>query len=146
MVKRRILMAISLLAIALASVIVKGIYPSAHIEEVIPGDRQLTINWIPATYEKSLGFGCISCSREHPDFDGFNVYCYQDSLIYAKHGRNEDSLAPYLQNEVPVKGDTYTVENLTNDTLYYLHINEIWDGHLSQPSNMVEGIPREASP
>ena len=42
MVKRRIPMAISLLAIALASIGVNGIYPSPHIEEVIPGDRQLT--------------------------------------------------------------------------------------------------------
>lgn len=112
-----------------------------EILDVKPLDRAIEINWRPKTYHK-MERSFIFCERivEDPDFLGFNIYCYTDSLLYYE---DADSLVLYLVNQQPYKEDTvYTIPNLTNSVRYFIHIAVVReDVGVSALSNQVSAVP-----
>ncbi|MEO0226752.1 MAG: fibronectin type III domain-containing protein [candidate division WOR-3 bacterium] len=118
--------------------------PPPEIIDVTPMDESIKIAWTPRTYHKIEKSFILWSEKivEAPDFLGYNIYCYTDSLVY--YYQDQDSLSSYLVNSEPYKQDTiYTISNLTNGTKYFIHLAGIRkDVGISVLSNQVSAVPQ----
>jgi len=119
----------------------KPLYGPPEIEHIILGDGSITLTGLADRLPLDLIIN--DQYGDNPDYDGFNVYCYTDSVPY--YSGNSDLLKPHLVTPTPVKDTTYTIQNLTNGIVYYIHITNVMKGgEITYPywSNQVQGSSR----
>ncbi|MFQ5905994.1 MAG: fibronectin type III domain-containing protein, partial [bacterium] len=114
--------------------------PVPQLFGVVPGNRSLTLYWAPAFYEKRER----ECGTHppDPDFEGYNVYCYQESTLYDSSRAFQET---FRVNPEYVRTGEFKVDGLTNGTTYFVHVTAWWNTGSSWMSNPGSGIPKADS-
>lgn len=110
--------------------------PVPQLYSVIPGNRSLTLFWVPAVYEKSER----ECGTHppDPDFQGYNVYSYQDSTFYDSSRAFQETLKV---NQDYIRTGEFEVGSLMNGATYFVHVTAWWNTGSSRKSNPGSGKP-----
>jgi hypothetical protein len=80
------------------------------IDTVIMGEDYVTIAWVVDT-----------AIEDDPDFSGYNVYAYTDStelMVEDGEDLNKD-------NATVITANTYTIEDLDDETVYYIQVRTV---------------------
>ena len=114
--------------------------PPPELYGVVPGNGNLTLYWAPPFYEERER----KCGTHppDPDFDGYNVYCYQDSTYYDSSRVFHEG---FRVNSGYIRSGEYEIDNLVNGATYYVHVTAFWKTGASWISNPGSGIPKSDS-